>query len=61
MMGIQLSSEARPLISACMERGLLLVGAGTHIIRFVPPLTVTSEDVAEAVNILDESMKALNL
>lgn len=61
MMGIELTSEAKPVITASMDRGLLLVGAGTHVIRFVPPLTVTSKDILEAVHILEESMNALNL
>ncbi len=56
MQGIELSCAAQPVISACMQRGLLLVAAGTHVIRFVPPLVVTAEEIRHAVSILDEAL-----
>jgi acetylornithine/succinyldiaminopimelate/putrescine aminotransferase len=61
MMGIELSQEVKPIISACMEHGLLLVGAGTHVIRFVPPLIVSEQDIREAVQIIEKSFRELHL
>jgi acetylornithine aminotransferase/acetylornithine/N-succinyldiaminopimelate aminotransferase len=31
--------------------------AGEHVLRFVPPLTITREDVDRAVAILDEALE----
>ena len=59
MLGIELSKPAKPIIEACMESGLLLVGAGVHIIRFVPPLIVSQAEVQEAVSILDAVIASL--
>jgi acetylornithine/N-succinyldiaminopimelate aminotransferase len=55
MQGIALDVPTAPIVSTCMEAGLLLVGAGADVIRFVPPLTVSSGDIQSALSILDEA------
>jgi len=40
------------LIAACQSQGLLVLRAGTDILRFAPPLTVTKKELDEAVAIL---------
>ena len=54
MLGIELSQPAGDIVSACREKGLLLATAGPSVIRFVPPLIVTEEDIDKAVSILDK-------
>ncbi|ADK81351.1 aspartate aminotransferase family protein [Sediminispirochaeta smaragdinae] len=54
MRGIELSSGSADVISACIDKGLLLVRAGSEVIRFVPPLIVTKEEIDKAISILDE-------
>jgi len=44
------------VLTKCMENGLLLVGAGSNVIRFVPPLTITKEEIDKAIDILDKSL-----
>ena len=36
-----------------MDKGLLLINAGTHVIRFIPALTISKEKVDEMITILD--------
>lgn len=57
MRGIELSEEAKPYIARALELGLLLVGAGTKVIRFVPPLVVTSREIEQAGKLLSEAFK----
>lgn len=45
-------TEVAPFISAAEDKGLLLVGAGPHVIRLLPPLTVSKTEIDEAVAIL---------
>ena len=52
MQGIELSGPAAPVINKCMENGLLLVNAGTNVIRFVPPLIVSNSEIDEMIEIL---------
>ncbi|KNF09381.1 acetylornithine aminotransferase ArgD [Gottschalkia purinilytica] len=55
MQGIEIE-ETSPsdIINKCIEKGLLLVGAGANVIRFVPPLTIKEKEIDEAVEILGE-------
>jgi len=53
MLGISCGeTEVAAYITAAEEKGLLLVGAGPNVIRLLPPLTVTKEEIDEAVAIL---------
>ena len=45
MVGIELSVDAAPVVAGGYEQGLLLVNAGTDVIRFVPPLIAQKSDV----------------
>ena len=49
MAGIELDIEASHLIKAGYEQGLLMVNAGTNVLRFVPPLIVEKSDVDELI------------
>ena len=39
--------------------GLVLINAGTQIIRFVPPLVISEKDVDDMIQILDTCLKEL--
>ena len=39
-----------------MAEGLLLVAAGPQVVRFVPPLIVTAEEVDQALRIVDQTL-----
>ncbi|MEA1911244.1 MAG: aminotransferase class III-fold pyridoxal phosphate-dependent enzyme, partial [Spirochaetota bacterium] len=53
MMGIELKFNISDIISECRKKGLLLVGAGSTVIRFVPPLIVTEKEIDKALSILE--------
>ncbi|HEU5260493.1 MAG TPA: acetylornithine/succinylornithine family transaminase [Gemmatimonadales bacterium] len=53
MWGIELSEPATPFVTAARERGLLVVTAGPHVIRLVPPLVITPEELERGVDILE--------
>lgn len=57
MQGLECSIPVSPIILKCLDKGLVLISAGTNIIRFVPPLIITKENVDEMIDILDRSMK----
>lgn len=52
MLGMEMENEVAAVVKECMARGLLLLGAGPKVLRFVPPLNVTKEDVDKAMAIL---------
>ncbi len=57
MVGIELSIEVADLIKSCIGKGLLLVGAGSHVVRMVPPLTVSDEEIEQAVAIFAQALQ----
>jgi acetylornithine aminotransferase/acetylornithine/N-succinyldiaminopimelate aminotransferase len=58
ILGIEVAVPARGIVSACMERGLLVLTAGDNVVRLVPPLILTEADVDQAVSILEAALKA---
>ena len=59
MLGMEMNIPAKDIISKCMNKGLLLVGSGERIIRFVPPLIVQKEDIDTAIKILDSVLEGV--
>lgn len=57
MRGLVLDRPVGPIISKAISKGLILINAGTNIIRFVPPLVITKADVDAMITILDESLR----
>lgn len=55
--GLEISGESSltsiEIVKAAMNAGLLLAPAGPKVLRFVPPLVVTGEEVEEAATILE--------
>lgn len=58
LIGLELEIEAARVIKECMSRGLLLSAAGSYVLRFLPPLNTTFEEVDEALNIFSSSLEA---
>ena len=56
MQGLVFSIPAGDIINRALEKGLILINAGTNIIRFVPPLIITKENVDEMLAILTECL-----
>ncbi|MFN2571086.1 MAG: aminotransferase class III-fold pyridoxal phosphate-dependent enzyme, partial [Gemmatimonadales bacterium] len=54
MWGLELNEIAAPVVAAARERHLLVLTAGLTVIRIVPPLTVTREELERGVAILEE-------
>lgn len=56
MQGIELECEVAPVVKECIENGLLLVNAGKKVIRFVPSLIVSKEDIDNAMKIVKAAL-----
>jgi acetylornithine/N-succinyldiaminopimelate aminotransferase len=57
MLAAQLNIESGDIVNECLQRGLLIASAGSKTLRFVPPLIITTQDVDQAVKVLDEVME----
>lgn len=56
MQGLVFSKPVGEVINKALDNGLILINAGTDIIRFVPPLIITKEDVDNMITILEQSL-----
>ncbi|MCM1046928.1 MAG: aspartate aminotransferase family protein [Clostridiales bacterium] len=57
MQGLVFKEPVRDIIARSIESGLVLINAGSNIIRFVPPLVITKQHVDEMIDILRGSLK----
>jgi len=57
MLAAQLKVDAAPIVGACLQKGLLINSTGGNVLRFVPPLIITTNDVDDTLNILDEVLE----
>ncbi|MHB1846326.1 MAG: aspartate aminotransferase family protein [Deltaproteobacteria bacterium] len=54
--GIELSSEAAPVVSRCRELGMIVNAAGEKVVRFAPSLLIDIPDLDEAVDVLGRAL-----
>jgi len=54
MIGIELKDKSQPVIVELLERKVLSLPAGTTVLRLLPPLTISYEELDKAINILAE-------
>ena len=59
LLGISVKVKPKVILDKCFEKGLLLISAGSDVIRFLPPLNVEEKEIDEAIAILDEVLKEL--
>ena len=58
MQGLRFDRPVGDDIKRALEKGLVLINAGADIIRFVPPLIITKEDVDRMIDILDSCIRS---
>jgi acetylornithine/N-succinyldiaminopimelate aminotransferase len=56
MIGIQLTKPCADIVSKCLEKNLRINCTHETVIRFMPPMIATKEQIDQAVEILDEVM-----
>ena len=53
MIGIELKFEVKDILLEGIEKGVLLLYSGRNVIRLLPPLVITQEDIAKVLETLD--------
>jgi len=61
MIGVEFQDGdiVKKVMAGCLSNGLILISCGTRdqVIRFIPPLIVTKEQIDTALNIFEEAVK----
>ena len=57
MVGVELRRRVGPYLEALVERGVLALSAGTTVIRFLPPLVISREELSRVAEVLAEVLR----
>jgi acetylornithine/N-succinyldiaminopimelate aminotransferase len=57
MWGLELTQEGTPVVAACRERGLLVNCTQGNVIRLLPPLVITGQELDVAIGTLRDALK----
>jgi len=58
MRALVLKKPSRPVVAAALERGLVINATAGNVVRFLPPLTITRDEVNEGLEILAGALDA---
>lgn len=58
LQGLEFTVPVNGIINKAIEKGLLLINAGTNVIRFIPALVITKSDIDAMISILDECLQS---
>lgn len=56
ILGIQVTRDLGTIVTQARKNGLIVLTAGSDVIRLLPPLTITEEEIERAVSILAECL-----
>ncbi len=59
MIGIEFEFGTKPLVKEMMDRGVLANSTAENVLRLVPPLNISYDDLEKIVEVLKESLKAV--
>jgi predicted acetylornithine/succinylornithine family transaminase len=57
MIGVELASDATPLVERCMERGLLINVTQGNVVRLLPAMTLSEDQAREGCAILAQALR----
>jgi acetylornithine/N-succinyldiaminopimelate aminotransferase len=60
LLGVRMRVPNNAFVDAARANGLVVVAAGDNVVRLLPPLIVTREQVREAVEMLDKTASAMD-
>lgn len=60
IIGMELTIEGKEIVQKCQHRGLLINCTNQNILRFVPPLNITTINVDTAIEILELVLAEIN-
>ena len=56
MFGIELRAKVAPVLKLLQERGVVALPAGPMVLRLLPPLVISDEDMWKATHIIEETL-----
>jgi acetylornithine/LysW-gamma-L-lysine aminotransferase len=57
MIGVETRFDVYNILMGCMDKGILVLDAGRNVVRFLPPLVITKEQIDKVIETLDEVLE----
>ncbi len=58
MIGIEVTVSHKEIVGKCLENGLMILTAGSNVVRMLPPLTITYDEINAGLEILKKVLKS---
>ena len=59
MLGVDVDGNAQLIVKEAMKQGVIINGIGDNILRFLPPLIITGQEISEGLKILEKVLKGI--
>jgi acetylornithine/N-succinyldiaminopimelate aminotransferase len=59
IVGAEMDIETAPIIHQAYGKGVILINAGPNVLRFVPPLIISEEEIKRAVGVVGEILQEM--
>ena len=59
LVGVEMDIEVGPIVEKGYDKGIILVSAGANVLRFVPPLVISKEELAKAVSAIGDILQTM--
>jgi len=59
LVGVEMDIEVGPIVEKAYDKGVILVSAGANVLRFVPPLIISKEELAKAVSVVGDILQTV--
>jgi predicted acetylornithine/succinylornithine family transaminase len=54
--GVEIEGSAADVVARALEAGVVVISAGPNVIRLVPPLTISEEELEAGLRVLEEAL-----
>ena len=59
LLGMELAMKGTDIVAKCLEKGVIINCTHDTVLRFLPPLNVTSAEIDKAVAVMDEVFQTI--
>ena len=60
MIGIEVSCANGDVVKKALEKGMIVIAAGSNVVRLVPPLVIETKHIDQCISILDSVFAELS-
>lgn len=60
LVGLEIQGNSGEVVAKALEKGVILLGAGPNVVRFLPPLNCTKDQVKAAVAAVDTALSEID-